>query len=58
MVDFNKIKKRKSFITGISSTYLTKNELDFLKFYKPWGVILFSRNINNFEQTKVLINQI
>ena len=52
------MKNRKSFITGISSTYLKKNEIVFLKKNKPWGVILFSRNINNFNQTKKLINQI
>ncbi len=52
------MKNRKAFITGISSTYLKKNEIDFLNKNKPWGVILFSRNINNFDQTKKLINQI
>ena len=52
------MKNRKAFITGISSTYLKKKEIDFLKTNKPWGVILFSRNINNFDQTKLLINQI
>ena len=50
------MKNRKAFITGISSTYLKKNEVDFLKTNKPWGVILFSRNINNFDQAKMLIN--
>lgn len=52
------MKNRKAFITGISSTYLKKNEIEFLKKNKPWGVILFSRNINNFIQSKMLINQI
>ena len=52
------MKNRKAFITGISSTSLKANEVDFLKKNKPWGVILFSRNINNFDQTKILINQI
>ena len=52
------IKNRKAFITGISTTYLKKYESIFLKKKKPWGVILFSRNINNFDQTKKLINQI
>jgi|TARA_B100002003_G_scaffold93232_1_gene86974 beta-N-acetylhexosaminidase len=52
------MKNRKAFITGISSTYLKKNEIDFLKTKKPWGVILFSRNIINFDQTKILTNQI
>ena len=52
------MKHRKAFITGISSTYLKKNEIDFLKTNKPWGVILFSRNINDFSQTRKLVNQI
>ena len=52
------MKNRKAFITGISSTYLKKKEIDFLKTNKPWGVILYSRNINNFKQTKKLINKI
>ena len=52
------MKNRKAFITGISSTYLKKNEIDFLKKNKPWGVILFSRNIKDFFQTKKLINKI
>ena len=52
------MKNRKAFITGISSTYLKKNEINFLKTHKPWGVVLFSRNINNFDQTKKLINKI
>ena len=52
------MKNRKAFITGVSSTYLKKNEIDFLKKNRPWGVILFSRNINSFDQAKKLINQI
>ena len=52
------MKNRKAFIVGISSTFLKKNEIDFLKTNKPWGVILFSRNINDFSQTKKLVNQI
>ncbi len=42
---------RRSFIIGIKSTSLSKKEKNFLNFYKPWGVILFSRNIKNLNQT-------
>ena len=42
---------RRSFIVGIKSTKLLKKEKNFLKRYKPWGVILFTRNIKNIEQT-------
>ena len=52
------MKNRRSFITGISSTSLTTNEKKFLKKYKPWGIILFSRNINSTNQAKKLTDQI
>ena len=49
---------RKCFIIGIKSTKLTKQELFFLKKYKPWGVILFSRNLQNLKQIKNLTSNI
>jgi beta-N-acetylhexosaminidase len=49
---------RRSFITGIKSTTLSVKEKKFLKQYKPWGVILFSRNIKNLKQAKKLTDQI
>ena len=49
---------RRSFITGIKSTKLNKQEINFLKKYKPWGVILFSRNLDNFDQIKKLTSKI
>ena len=49
---------RRSFITGIKSISLSKKEINFLKLYKPWGIILFSRNIKSLQQTKKLTNQI
>ena len=48
------ISKRKSFIVGLKSTKLSKNEILFLKKYKPWGIILFTRNIKSFDQVKKL----
>ncbi len=50
--------KRKALITSISGTRLKKNEIDLLKKYRPWGIILFKRNIHSFEQLKSLINTI
>ena len=38
---------RRSFIIGIKSTVLSIKEKNFLRKYKPWGVILFTRNIKN-----------
>jgi len=49
---------RRSFITGIKSTTLSIKEKKFLKKYKPWGVILFSRNIKSIKQGKKLTDQI
>ena len=52
------INKRRSFITGIKSTRLSPKEIFFLKKYKPWGVILFSRNIKTISQTQELTSKI
>tara|TARA_B100000767_G_scaffold105132_1_gene100904 strand:+ start:532 stop:1479 length:948 start_codon:yes stop_codon:yes gene_type:complete len=49
---------RRSFIIGIKSTSLSLKEKIFIKNYKPWGIILFSRNIKSLNQTKKLTNQI
>lgn len=49
---------RRSFIIGIKSTILNKKEIFFLKKYKPWGIILFKRNIKTIKQTKKLTNHI
>ena len=52
------IDKRRSFITGIKGTRLSPKEIFFLKKYKPWGVILFSRNIKTISQTQELTSKI
>jgi len=49
---------RKSFIVGIKSTTLNNAEKNFIKRHKPWGVILFTRNIKNIIQTKKLTTSI
>ena len=49
---------RRSFIVGIKSIKLLPREKIFLKKYKPWGVILFSRNIKTINQTLKLTNSI
>ena len=49
---------RRSFIVGIKSTKLSTLEKKFLRKYKPWGVILFSRNIKNINQTLRLTTSI
>ena len=52
------IDRKKAFIVGIKSTKLSKKEITFLKKHKPWGIILFSRNINSIKQTKNLTDHI
>ena len=49
---------RRSFIVGIKSTTLSAKEKKFIIKYKPWGIILFSRNINSLKQAKILTDQI
>ena len=49
---------RRSFIIGIKSTKLSLKEKIFLRRYKPWGVILFTRNISNIKQTFELTSSI
>ena len=52
------MKNRRAFIVGIKSIKLSNKEKIFLKKYKPWGIILFSRNIKTIKQTKDLTNSI
>ena len=44
----------RSFICGIKGTKLLDKEIKFLKKYRPWGVILFTRNIKSIKQTQKL----
>jgi len=52
-----KINKR-AIIFGLKNYKLTKNEKKLFKIFKPWGIILFRRNIKNLIQLKSLINEI
>ena len=52
------IKNRRAFIVGIRSYKLSINEKKFLIKYKPWGVILFLRNVKSIKQTKILTDSI
>ena len=46
--------KKRCFITGIKGKKLNKREIIFLKKFQPWGIILFSRNLESFDQIKKL----
>ena len=49
---------RKAIIVGIRKEKLTLEEKSFLAREKPWGVILFSRNIKDLNQLKSLVGSI
>ena len=49
---------RKAIIFGVKGTKLSTKEKKFLKKTKPWGIILFSRNVENIVQLQNLTNQI
>ncbi len=44
----------KAFITGLSGTVLSTTERDFIRAERPWGFILFRRNIETPEQVVAL----
>ncbi len=52
------LSQRKAFICGLKGQFLTKKEISFLKENKPWGIILFSRNIKNLNQIQKLVTDI
>jgi beta-N-acetylhexosaminidase len=47
-----------AFITGVSATELTAAERDFLRAERPWGFILFKRNIDSPAQVARLVGQL
>ena len=51
-------KNYRAFICGIKGKKLSNREKEFLIKYKPWGIILFSRNIKTISQTKNLTRSI
>ena len=52
------MKKFREGVGDIPFDKLTKKEKFFLKKYKPWGVILFTRNIKNIKQAFKLTSSI
>ena len=46
---------KKAIIISLSGYKLTKSEKNIFEKYRPWGVILFRRNIKDFFQLKKLI---
>ena len=48
----------KAFITGLSGTTLTPAERDFIRAERPWGFILFRRNIDTPAQVAALTAEV
>src|ERR1700710_1040329 len=48
----------RAFITGVSGFTLTANERDFLRAERPWGFILFKRNIDTPAQVTALVEEL
>ncbi len=48
----------RAFITGVSGLELTRSEREFIRTARPWGFILFKRNIDTPAQVTLLIAQL
>jgi beta-N-acetylhexosaminidase len=48
----------RAFITGVSGLTLTADERAFLRAERPWGFILFKRNIDNPAQVAALVEEL
>ena len=46
--------EKKAIIISLAGLKLSKHEIVLLKRYSPWGIILFKRNIKNYNQLKEL----
>ena len=50
--------KKKAIIISIKSITLSSKEKLLLSKEKPWGLILFRRNIKNIDQVKLLTKEV
>ena len=50
--------RKKAIIISLGGFKLTNKERYLISNEKPWGIILFRRNIKSFKQLRDLINQI
>src|SRR3984893_9243114 len=48
----------RAFITGVSGFSLTADERDFMRAARPWGFILFKRNIDTPAQVTALVTEL
>src|SRR5436190_1719631 len=49
---------RRAFITGISGPELSAAEREFIRMHRPWGFILFKRNIETPTQVISLVQEL
>jgi beta-N-acetylhexosaminidase len=49
---------RRAFITGIAGTALSPAEREFIESARPWGFILFKRNIETPDQVSLLVSEL
>ena len=50
--------KIKALIVSIKGTKLSNKERELLSKEKPWGIILFKRNLKSLKQIKLLVSNI
>ena len=48
----------RAFITGVSGSKLTVAERNFIRSERPWGFILFKRNVETPQQVKLLVEEL
>ena len=48
----------RAFITGVSGPDLTAAEREFIRLERPWGFILFKRNVETPEQVAILVKEL
>jgi beta-N-acetylhexosaminidase len=48
----------RAFITGVSGLTLTAEERDFMRAERPWGFIIFKRNIDSNDQVIALLKEL
>jgi beta-N-acetylhexosaminidase len=49
---------KRAFITGVSGTQLSAAEREFIRSERPWGFILFKRNIETPQQVALLVQEL
>ncbi|HEY0571026.1 MAG TPA: beta-hexosaminidase, partial [Enterovirga sp.] len=48
----------RAFITGIAGPELNDAEREFIRTERPWGFILFKRNIETPSQVSILVSEL